>query len=353
MKIYALILAMLMAIPAVAQRRTETPVVPVVADGIAYSLPRTGVRVIVKASQTAFVPGPYAAFAEQLLGIRDVKTQTQNVWDMEDVRFVTFAEPDPAATFKATRGAAFMQLTQSGILAGINSVGVGKSFDTENSNSFAVASKALELQFHNLIDNPSLSGRTAPDQRAVHAASRILRARAVRFDIISGQLDEFHPDGAAYKASLSELDKIESEMLSLFTGKTATESYTFSFDYIPQGSVRGEVIFRFDENRGFLPKTDLSGKPVVIDVERDEALAARVAAVKGEASLPPGMTGMYYRQPGIADIRIMRELTVIGTGRAVISQFGEVFPVPAELLDGTYSVEIHPETGSIKSILKK
>ena len=91
----------------------------------------------------------------------------------------------------------------------------------------------------------------------------------------------------------------------------------------------------------------------MIDVEKDEALASSLAAVKGEPGLQSGSAGIYYRQPGLADIRISRELTVIGTGRATIAQFGEVLPVPGGLLDGNYSIDLHPETGAIKTIVRK
>jgi hypothetical protein len=355
MKILVMFVAMLLIIPAAAQRRSATtaPDKLSVTDGIIYSLPRTGIRVHVKARQTTVAPGPYAPFAEQLLGIRDAKTQAQTIWEFENVRFETFAEPDPAQIYKATGGAAFLQLTPSGILAGINSVTDLKSCISASSNSFATVNKAPDLTFNYLIDNPALTGRTSLDQRAVQAANRIIRARNLRFDIVSGLLDEFHPDGEAYKESLEELHNIEAELLSLFIGKSATEEYIFSFDYIPKTSVRGDVIFRFDENRGFLPKSDLSGKPVIIDVERDEALAAKQTAVKGEQPVNPGFTGVYYRQPGTADIRISREFTVVATGRVTIAQFGEVSAIPRELLDGTYSIEIHHETGAIKSIQKK
>ncbi len=355
MKIFAMLIAIVLFLPATAQKRTRTdvPVMPVITEGIIYSLPRTGIRVIIMARQTTFVPGPYAAFADQLLGIRDVKMQPQTLWEIENVHFGTYAEPDPSHAYKATGGAVFLQLTSSGILSGINSVNEPGEGGSTFSNSFAVVNKAPELKFNTLIDNPGLTGRTAADQRAVQAANRILRARSVRFDIAAGQLDEFHPDGGAYQQSMQELYEMEYELLSLFTGKSATESYTFSFDYMPQSSVRGEVIFRFDDNRGFLPKTDLSGKPIMIDVERDEALNSRLAALKGEPGLQSGSTGVFYRQPGLADIRISRELTVIGTGRATIAQFGEVLPLPNELLDGTYSVDLHPETGAIKTIMRK
>lgn len=354
MKIFAMLMAMLLIIPAAAQRKSATaPAVPLITEGITYSLPRTGIRVHVKARQITIVPGPYASFAEQLLGIRDVKTQAQTIWEFEEVSFETFPEPDPAQTYKATGGAAFLQLTPFGTLAGINSRTDIQPCITASSNSLTTTNKLPELTFNYLIDNPALTGRTALDQRAVQAANRILRARNIRFDIVSGQLDEFHPDGEAYEESLDELYSTEAELLSLFIGKSATEEYTFSFDYIPQTSVRGEVIFRFDENRGFLPKSDLSGKPVMIDVERDEALAAKQTAVKGEQLIDPGFSGVYYRQPGIADIRISLELTLVATGRLTIAQFGEVSAVPRELLDGTYSIELHPETGAIKSIQKK
>lgn len=355
MKIFVMLFAIVLFLPATAQKRTKTevPVIPLITEGIIYSLPRTGIRVIIQARQTTFVPGPYAAFADQLLGIRDVKMQPHTLWEIEDVRFETYAEPDPLHTYKATGGAVFMQITSSGVLAGISSVNGPGAGGTAFSNSFAVVNKAQELTFNTLIDTPGLTGRTAADQRAVQAASRILRARSVRFDIAAGQLDEFHPDGGAYQQSMQELYEMEYELLTLFTGKSAAETYTFSFDYMPLSTVRGEVIFRFDENRGFLPKTDLSGKPIMIDVERDEALASKLAAEKGEAAIQPGSTGVYYRQPGLADIRISRELTVIGTGRATIAQFGEVLPLPGGLLDGNYSIDLHPETGAIKSIMQK
>jgi len=355
MRIYTMLLAMLLILPATAQKRTrsDAPVIPSITEGIMYSLPQTVIRVTVSARQTTFVPGPYAPFAEQLLGIRDAKTQAQTFWDIDEVKFDTYALPDPAQTYKATGGAAFLRLTPTGILTGINTTGESKSYGTSVSNSFATPNKAVDLTFTNLIDNPALTGRTSPDQRAVQAANRILRARSVRFDIVAGLLDEYHPDGEAYEESLEELRRIEADLLSLFIGKSATEKYTFSFDYIPQSSVRGEVIFRFDENRGFLPKTDLSGKPIMIDVERDETLASRLSAVKGEHMALQGFSGVFYRQPGMADIRILRELTVISAGKAAIAQFGEVTPIPRELLDGTYSIELHPETGAIKNIYKK
>ena len=50
---------------------------------------------------------------------------------------------------------------------------------------------------------------------------------------------------------------------------------------------------------------------------------------------------------------IIQELKTIATARAVIAQSGTVAPLPEELLYGEYAIEIHPETGAIKSVSKK
>ena len=356
MKILAVFAALLFMLPATAQKRgkTETPELPAITQGISYSLPRTGIRVVVSATQTSFVPGPYAPYAEQLLGIRDAKTQAQTTWEITDVKLESFAEPDPEATFKVTgSGAAFLQLTPAGILAGINSQAKPDAHGLVNSTSLATVNESGKLTFSNLIDSPGLSGRSSVDQRAVSAASRIIKARNTRNEIASGMLDEFHPDGDAYEASLEELHRTEKELLELFIGKKEKKKYTFSFDYVPSGPVTGEVIFRFDENRGFLPKSDLSGKPVMMDIVSNDALSSKIKAVQGSQMVAGDFSGVYFRQPGVAEIRIVRELTTIATGRATIAQLGGISALPASLLDGNYSIEFHPETGAVKSILRK
>lgn len=349
MRILIMLLAMLMILPASAQKKTksDTPELPAVTEGINYALPRTGIRVLITATQTTYVAGPYASYAEPLLGIRNVNPQPQTFWDIENIEFETFAEPDPDHTYKASRGSAnFLQLTANGILAGINSSAAPQECCMKTaSNSMAFSNKAADITFDYLIDNPSVSGRTSIDQRAVQAANRILKARNARYDIAAGQLDEFHPDGEAYEESMKALKDIEEELLSLFVGKKAKETYSFVFDYVPTAETRNEVIFRFDENRGFLPKTDVSGKPVMIEITK---------TVSANAQTDQSVSGaIFYRQPAVAEIKLLRELSVIATGRATIAQLGEILPIPSSLLDGSYAIEIHPQTGAIKTIQRK
>src|SRR6056297_1496778 len=122
-RIVVLILTILIVVPAFGQRRKkgDEETAPVYVEGITYSLPRTGIRIYVKATKKTFEAGPYAAYAEQLLGIEDARNRGSVEWQINDVQLETFAEPDPGQVYKAMGEGAFtVSLTAEGLLAGIN-----------------------------------------------------------------------------------------------------------------------------------------------------------------------------------------------------------------------------------------
>jgi hypothetical protein len=352
MRFFVCIIALLLTLPLMAQRsKNKTEEIPPVAvsEGISYALPRTGIQIIIEARKTTHIPGPYAIYADPMLGIKDVVTQPQSVWEMKSISFKSFTEPDPAQVFKTNPlTIPNIQLTTDGCLAGFNSSVQDKREIKPIINSFVFGGNDAAGLFDNGVQLSTSSGRTPVEQRAQEASNQILKNRTTRFDIVAGLLDERHPDGKAYEESLDELRKSEKELLMLFTGKKQSADYTFNYIYIPASkSVKGEVIFRFDENLGFLAKNDFSGKPVILDMEGEELPSGSSAAT------PSDNSGLFYRQPGMGNVKLTKELTLIGTARLTIAQFGKVLPVPAELLNGSYSIEFNTETGSIKSISKK
>jgi hypothetical protein len=111
MKYLALIIGIIMVLPVYGQRKKDDTATPAFTEGVVYSLPRTGIRVYVKALKETFQPGPYAAYAEQLLGIKNVKNRPAANWVIEDVKIDVFSEPDPEQVFKALgAGAALVSL---------------------------------------------------------------------------------------------------------------------------------------------------------------------------------------------------------------------------------------------------
>ena len=330
-------------------------------EGVVYSLPQTGIRVHVKATRERFVNGPFCNYASKLLGIDNAPTTSSDRWNMDEMSLETFSQPDPDQVYKAQGQAAqLVSLTESGILAGVNT-GVKTSESKIETQSFLTKDLQNRVSFTDLsiwsFYSPTDSTKSYKmvskniDQKAAEAAETIFNLRNSRFALLTNADDEPLPDGKAFEVMREELAKMEENYLALFIGKSSKQSYEFSFDYIPgEKTAKGEVFFRFSDDRGVLPKTDLSGRPIVIEITKDDNLASKQSTLSTSANPEAGKSGLYYRMPGMSEIRIMDGSKQLAGARAPIAQFGTTAPVPEDLLDGSYKLEFFPNTGAIKSI---
>lgn len=365
MKFVALIIGIVLVLPVYGQRKKDETVTPAFTEGVVYSLPRTGIRIKVKAVKETFIPGPYAAFAEQLLGIKNVKNRPSVNWVIEDVNIDIFSEPDPEQVYKALGAeAALVSLSTDGCIAGINSSpGNMKKVEVVTHNVRKKNKPGDVSLFQYFTDSPIyMAGDSAnnyrpvklPDEQKISkAAQRILESRRLQYEIAAGLADEFHPDGEAYKVSLEELKKIENNYICLFVGKTTYNMETFGLDYVPKGGGKSEAIFRVSEENGIVPATDLSGKPVMIDFEIDNELVQKYNGLAKSDNPAAGESGVFYRIPGRATIRLIYDMNVIATARVTVAQFGTVAPVPESLLFGGHAIVFNNETGAIQTVLKK
>jgi len=333
-------------------------------EGVVYSLPQTGIRVHIKASRERFVHGPFAEYAQKMLGINNAVPADIDHWNMDEMKIEVFSEPDPDQVHKALGKAGQMvSLTESGILAGINS---DRSVEIPVVQTSSFLMKGLD-QRSNFTDLSIWSYYSPGDstkryklvsknqeQKAAEAAETIFNLRNSRFALLTNADDEPLPDGKSFEVMTQELGKMEANYVALFIGKSDNQSYEFSFDYMPgQKTVKGEVFFRFSEDRGVLPKSDLSGRPIVIDMTKAESLATKQNDLSTSDNPSAGKSGLYYRIPGMAEIRIMDGGTQLATSRTAIAQFGTIAPIPEEILDGNYRLEFFPNTGAVKSITEK
>ena len=333
-------------------------------EGVVYSLPRTGIRVHVKASQEKFFHGPYFQYADALLGIKNAQAIDAEHWTITDIQIETFSEADPAQVYKAMGDAAAMvSLTQSGILAGINkeapleseSLAVSTFLGDVNVPDFPFLDLSLN-SFYEMGDSTTNRAIVTKsfEEKAREAAQTITKLRKRRFKSLANAYEEQLPDGRAYEVMVEELAKLENEYVGLFVGKSYKKAFDYSFDFIPgENSVSGEVVFRFAENKGVLPKSDLSGKPVVVDMKKLDELASEQNKMKASNNPAAGESGIYYRMPGNAEVRVLNGQNLMAVTRATIAQYGTVASLPEGLLDGNYQISFHPKTGAIKSILEK
>ena len=330
-------------------------------EGVVYALPQTGIRVHVKATRERYVHGPFADYAQKMLGIENVPTADVDRWNMDEIQIEVFSEPDPEQVRKAMGQAAqLVSLTESGILAGINSA-VENQEPAIQTSSFLMKNHDKQVKFtdvsiwsfYSAIDSTKKFKMVSKnqEQKAAEAAETIFNLRNSRFSLLTNADDEPLPDGKSFEVMTEELGKMEENYVALFIGKSPKQSHQFSFDFVPgQKSVKGEVFFRFSDDRGVLPKSDLSGRPIVIDVIKSENLAEKQSGLSSSGNPTAGKSGLFYRMPGMSEIRIMDGNTQLAGARAAIAQFGTIAPIPEDLLDGNYKLEFFPNTGAVKSI---
>lgn len=330
-------------------------------EGIVYSLPQTGIRVHVKATRERYVHGPFQMYAQKMLGIDNAPAADADRWNIDEMSLETFSQPDPSQVYKAIGAAAqLVSLTDAGILAGINT-GIKAAETSIQTQSFLTKDLQNKVNFTDLsiwsFYSPADSTKSFKmvsknmDQKAAEAAETIFNLRNSRFALLTNADDEPLPDGKAFEVMRDELGRMEENYLALFIGKSSKQTYEFSFDYVPgEKTAKGEVFFRFSEDRGVLPKSDLSGRPIVIEVNKDETLASKQGTLNTSANPEAGKSGVFYRMPGMSEIRILDGTKQLAGARTPIAQFGTIAPVSEDLLTGNYKLEFYPTTGAIKSI---
>ncbi len=332
-------------------------------EGIVYSLPQTGIRVHVKATRESFVNGPFSMYAQKMLGIDQVQTTSGDKWNIEDMKIELFSEPDPEQVHKAMGPVAHqVSLTETGILAGVNTTNSSKesgiqtqTFLTKNTERQTNFTDLSIWSFYSPADSTRKSKMISKslEQKAAEAAETIFNLRSSRFALLTNADDEPLPDGKSFEVMTKELGEMEKNYISLFTGKSSMQKYEFSFEFVPGSkTAKGEVIFRFSDDRGVLPKSDLSGRPIIIEVVKSENLAARQNELSTSLDPEAGKSGLYYRMPGMAEIKIYDGSTQLAGARSSIAQFGTTATIPENLLDGKTQFEFYPNTGAVKSVIQ-
>jgi len=335
------------------------------AEGIVYALPRTGLSIHVKLEKESFKPGPYSLYAEKYLGYSNVNVSASDTWKIIGIQVQCFGEADPGAIFKTSGPVASMvSLFPDGIIAGVNS---GTINDRE------------ELRGNDFFDNSEIPTVVFPDQssndqydtevsetggeklliksnevKAREAADYLFRLRKKRSFTILNPSDGVPEDGKAYEIFLQQVDKLDKEYVSLFLGKTFKSEHEFIFNYVTgSDNVKNEVVFRFSEDKGILPKTDISGKPISIELIKDQKQFSSIENICMPNGPSSGKSGLNYRIPINASITISEGINTLYSGKVTIAQFGLITPVPDLLIREENSLIFDPVTGNLKNIRTK
>lgn len=258
-RFFSLISAMLVTVTVAAQSMLPVGVVKT-ADGQKVYNPTTKITVDITAVKTSVTAGPYARYAQKMLGVTaPLASKSECTVTSAVIRYENYEYSEPTATDKP--------LANSTVTTSNTSNGDG--FDKVSVDRLTSAVKSTE-------------------DMARDAADRIFALRKCRYDLITGEVGE-NVYGAGLDAALREIDNMEQELTALFVGKQSvvTITKTFSLDAAKQT----DIVCRISDADGIVDASDLSGQPVVAKLTPTgyaEALAKRM-----QTKLKPQFTQRY------------------------------------------------------------
>jgi hypothetical protein len=326
---------------------------------IIYGLPRTVFNVRIDMERTLEIPGPYARYAADLLGITDVVDKESEYWIITGVTVKTHEEIDPSEyyiiksnTFLKSNA---LSLRKEGLILDINpmqfyvtekqSVGDGQEFDQLRFSDLG-SDEYYSLQSDTAYKRVSIDStfiripyivekkkRLSSEQLAEKTAKRIMELRDGKHLILTGEANVFPQSDAA----INEINRIESEYTELFSGKVIKENRSFSIQVIPEPAMEKKpfTLLQFSEVTGPVAGSAKGGIPVTAEFTAEKKTKALTVINKyqtGETSQT--FDKLFYRVPDIVNFRISMGKEVLFNSRKIIYQFGETVQLPANFIIG-------------------
>jgi len=329
-------------------------------DGtIVYALPMTVFTIKVEAERTIEVPGPYAKYAEELLGLKGVIMNESEEWSLKGVSVSSHEEADPSEYF-VIQGTSLLQtnvlaLRKEGLILDINqlknqdgeSFVDGKELNLNQFRSFDMGSdEYYQVQTDTAFKRVTMDStfiripyivekkkKLSVEQLAERSARRLMELRDGKILILTGEANVFPQDAAA----IVEINRMEKEYTELFTGKTITETRSFIYQFIPmkENSARPLTLLVFSATTGPEDVSSKNGTPVAIEVTPENRTKDLTILTK-QQQVPssPINDKLYYRIPDVASLKINLGNKTIYYSRKLVSQFGEVMQLPANYIIG-------------------
>lgn len=326
---------------------------------LVYALPRTVFTVKVEVERTIMVPGPYAAYAEDLLGLKDALKTREEHWSVRSLSVNSHEETDPSEYYVIHSTGLFqtnvLAMKKEGIILDINpadnyqegkSSGSGemnlnrfRSFDLGSDEYYQVQTDTafrrvkIDSSFIRIPYIVEKKKKLSPDQLAEKAAKRLMDLRDGKVLILSGEANVFPQNDAP----INEINRMEKDYTELFTGKNIIDVKTFTYQFIPQKESSGKpfTLFRFSESAGPAESGSASGIPVIAEVVPEQKIKDITIIDNGEQKPSvPKFDKLFYRIPDMATVKISMNGKTLYSSRKLVYQLGEVMQLPSNYIIG-------------------
>lgn len=323
---------------------------------ILYSLPLTGFEFTVIAQRTVQTAGPYHNYADQFLGLKDVIRSNNTIWTLNEVKIVAFNELDPDQYYiiesnglmennalSLREGGLILDITQDmytnrnyysknleasdNYRPGIRDMGSDQYYNIEQDTTYKIVE--LDTAFVRIPYVLERRRQLTVEEQAENTARILLELREGRHLILTGEANVFPQD----RAAIDEIKRLENEYISLFSGKSSSEIKTFKFFLIPEKEMedRPVILFRFSSEDGVLDATDLSGRPVVVEMF-SAGKVDQINLIEQPNNSDTKYDRLFYRIPEVVDLKVTDGRQTLGSSRQLIYQFGKVVTLPANYI---------------------
>jgi hypothetical protein len=326
---------------------------------LVYALPRNIFTVKVSLERTIEIPGPYAKYAGDLLGLNNVIIDEKEFWSIMGISVISHEECDPSEFYIIETSKIFnsnvLALKREGLILDLNpskelnediplnskeiDLSRFRSYDLGSDEYYQVLSDtafrriSVDSTFIRIPYLVEKRKKLTAEQLAERAARRLMELRDGKMMILTGEANVFPQNQAA----VDEINRLEKEYTELFTGRFLREARTFTCQLVPEKDMSDKpvLLFRFSENTGPGDITSKEGTPVNL-MMTPEQKTRDITVISGQQpeSTPGVSDKLFYRIPDVVSLKITLGNEVLYSSRKLIYQFGEVVQLPANYIIG-------------------
>lgn len=340
-RLILLTLCTLMAIPAGLQGAAKKEATP---TQMVYTLPQTRIHVDIDVKHTVYKKGPYAEYANRMLGVQNLSMSDAEKWEILNVRVYGVSETDNSQIRSLTFNAyqqnfkSLLQISEAGLIADCSiSHTLASSTLSESEEEFRFMNftgKELTTEkvdtFYKLIMNDTAFIRQpvlqhqitskSKESLAQDVATQIFDLRDKRFELLIGNVDNY-PDGQALQIALQALNQEEELLLSMFIGARAESVQTHRFSFVPDQPGEG-ILTYFSAQNAFSNSNTTGTQPIRYQLSTNYSISGNQSESNAHI--------LFYRTPVQCDVQVAIGNQMLVSKSLPVFQFGPLSAFPME-----------------------
>lgn len=321
---------------------------------VVYYSPKTTVVLDFTYTVETQQTGPYAEYAEAMLGIDNAIMENKTVHTLTNVLIGTTTGADYNRPHKVVAELGFpmlLSINEKSLLVGYNLPPTEKQQPIRKHEAYQQPRVLSSITHTEVAPYPEeVLEAATPLAQANAIAKQIFHIRETRMYLLSGEVEHAPADGKAMNLVLDELNKQEYALTELFIGKKYTITEHKSLFIIPE---KEEEFFFFSEENGFTDADNIDADTIKVKLIADQQTFVTVPE-NGKKKKGTDVSQLVYNLPGSCEITVDYKNQTMAQRTIPVAQFGIDVPLSKDLFTGSELPQIvfSEKTGNIVSISK-